>query len=157
MQFYSIVIANYYLYSFLQAGRRHLTSRKNDDARDVIDVVLFLSPSLVAGAHESLGGSLCILSREEGENYIRNLLIFKKFPNAVRSQHNYFIICSQVECFDFWHSMDASPTGHRVTETAGHCESWRILMFKPNAHWPDLITELISVGVNSAVVGQNYL
>ena len=129
---------------------------EHDDARDVVNHVLLSLPPLERGAHKSFGSTLRVLLLVEGVHDVGDDLVVEELPHAVTGKHNYFVVRRQIVRLDLWHSIDADAGSHRIAEAAGHGQPGDVFIFKPNAHRPNLVAQLISIRVNPSVIGNNY-
>ena len=132
-----------------------LDVQEYDDASDVVNDTLFALPALERRAYETLCGTLCILLQVKGIYDAGDLLVLEELPDSVRGQHHYFVVRSKEVLLDLWDGVDADTRRHGVTERPRHGQPGYVFILQPHAHGPNLITQLVSVGVDSAVVALN--
>ena len=130
-----------------------LNIKEDYDTSDVIDDALLSLPSFEGSSYKTLSGTLCVLLYKEWIDDVGHLLICHELPNTIRGQNDNLIFRSESEFFYLGYRIDTDSACHRVAKRTAHCQAWDVLSLEPDSHRSDLVAKLVSIALNSTIIG----
>ena len=82
--------------------------------------------------------------------------VLQELPDAVARQHYELVVLSQLQLAHLRDRVHSHSGGHLVAEGAGHGEAWDVLGLQPDSEGTQGVPVLVSVRIDSAVVGQDH-
>ena len=135
---------------------RQFDVQEDDNARNVVhDAFFFSLPPQIALLDYSLGRFLRIFGFKEGFYDLGNVVVGEEFPDAVRGNHNKFVVFAEVQLENFRFSRDTHSRSHLVAKRSSHGQPGDVFVFEPDAQRTDRVLIRVSKGVDSAATLQN--